>query len=136
MPEFQQGESVRYKPIGGTFSSLFYIPPCLCLLCTNSLGPETNSSESVGVIRQVRTTDSNMTNRNVAASSEEPRYEVRYATVLLVGCVMQDIDVKRARSRTSILIRDRLSRNRISLGPRSRIQHMYITHVLQPELAI
>ena len=26
MPEFQQGDSVRYKPVGGTFKSIIRIP--------------------------------------------------------------------------------------------------------------
>lgn len=39
-------------------------------------GPDSHSSESVGVIRQVRTANANMTGRNVEASKDDPRYEV------------------------------------------------------------
>ncbi|EAW09778.1 DUF2945 domain-containing protein [Aspergillus clavatus NRRL 1] len=55
MPEFRKGDSVRYKPVGG---------------------PESHTSETVGVIREVSTKPTQLTGRNVAASEEEPRYEI------------------------------------------------------------
>lgn len=55
MPAYRKGDTVRYKPVGG---------------------PESHTSETVGVIREVRTEDSQLTGRNVVASPEEPRYEI------------------------------------------------------------
>ncbi|KAI9928974.1 hypothetical protein AWENTII_001359 [Aspergillus wentii] len=52
---YRQGESVRYKPVGG---------------------PESKTSESTGVIREVSTSPTQLTGRNVAASEDEPRYEI------------------------------------------------------------
>lgn len=40
-------------------------------------GPESKTSESVGIVREVRTASANLTGRQVEASEEEPRYEVR-----------------------------------------------------------
>ncbi|KAF2275417.1 uncharacterized protein EI97DRAFT_467991 [Westerdykella ornata] len=55
MPQFKQGSSVRYKPVGG---------------------PESNTSESVGTIKSILTEHGQQAGRNVAASEEEPRYEI------------------------------------------------------------
>ncbi|KAJ5601734.1 hypothetical protein N7510_011268 [Penicillium lagena] len=55
MPAYRKGESVRYKPVGGR---------------------ESHTSETVGVIRDVSTHDTSLTGRNVAASADEPRYEI------------------------------------------------------------
>ncbi|GAQ04271.1 hypothetical protein ALT_1592 [Aspergillus lentulus] len=57
MPDYRKGEKVRYKPVGG---------------------PESKTSEAVGIIREVATQPTQMTGRNVAASDEEPRYTVSY----------------------------------------------------------
>lgn len=78
MPGYQTGESVRYKPVGGMFPSVYpYLVPLVqqILICQIK-GPESHTSESVGTIRQVSTTSTNLTGRNVEASKEEPRYEV------------------------------------------------------------
>ncbi|BDD57073.1 hypothetical protein MPDQ_007417 [Monascus purpureus] len=55
MPEYRKGDCVRYKPVGG---------------------PESKTSESVGIIREVSTQPTMLTGRNVEASSDEPRYEI------------------------------------------------------------
>lgn len=44
----------------------------------NDTGPDSKTSEAVGTIRGVATEDQNMTHRNVHASEEHPRYEVRF----------------------------------------------------------
>ncbi|KAJ9294034.1 hypothetical protein DTO271G3_7162 [Paecilomyces variotii] len=54
MPQYRVGQEVRYKPVGG---------------------PASHTSESVGVIREVITEPGNLTNRNVEASRQNPRYE-------------------------------------------------------------
>ncbi|RXW15974.1 hypothetical protein EST38_g9880 [Candolleomyces aberdarensis] len=54
-PQFQEGDSVRYKPIGG---------------------PDSNTPESVGVVRSVLTAPGRQADRNVQASEESPRYEI------------------------------------------------------------
>ncbi|KAJ6083146.1 hypothetical protein PENARI_c032G06176 [Penicillium arizonense] len=55
MPSYAKGQKVNYKPVGGAAS---------------------NTSQSVGIIREVSTGNTNMTGRNVAASDDEPRYEI------------------------------------------------------------
>jgi len=55
MPQYKEGQTVRYKPVGG---------------------PDSNTSESIGVVKQVITEPGNQANRNVQASEEEPRYEI------------------------------------------------------------
>ncbi|KAJ5541455.1 hypothetical protein N7494_006531 [Penicillium frequentans] len=55
MPMFHQGQRVSYKPVGG---------------------PDSNTSASVGVIREIATKPTNLTGRSVVASDEEPRYQV------------------------------------------------------------
>ncbi|KAI9830584.1 MAG: hypothetical protein M1826_004610 [Phylliscum demangeonii] len=55
MPQYKVGQKVRYKPIGG---------------------PDSNTSESTGTIKNVITEPGNMTDRNVDASEESPRYEI------------------------------------------------------------
>lgn len=42
----------------------------------NQPGPESHTSDSIGIIREVSTVPTNLTGRNVEASEEEPRYEV------------------------------------------------------------
>ncbi|BCR85747.1 DUF2945 domain-containing protein [Aspergillus chevalieri] len=53
--EYDEGDVVRYKPVGG---------------------PDSKTSEAVGTIRSVATEDQNMTHRNVHASKQNPRYEI------------------------------------------------------------
>ncbi|KAJ5539995.1 hypothetical protein N7513_008327 [Penicillium frequentans] len=55
MPMFHQGQRVSYKPVGG---------------------PDSNTSASVGVIREIATKPTNLTGRSVVASDEEPRYQI------------------------------------------------------------
>ncbi|KAH1545682.1 hypothetical protein LV164_008342 [Aspergillus fumigatus] len=64
MPDYRKGEKVRYKPVGG---------------------PESKTSEAVGIIREVATEPTQMTGRNVAASDEEPRYTVSYYFIQCVA---------------------------------------------------
>lgn len=123
MPEFQQGDSVRYKPVGGTFSPHFPFFSLYPYSVLNLSGPDSNSSESVGVIRQVRTASSNMTGRNVEASGEDPRYEVCIGFFAVVDLFIrvQNTNVgERARSRTNTPARNRPSRNRTLSGLRSK----------------
>ncbi|KAF6749874.1 hypothetical protein DFP72DRAFT_911942 [Ephemerocybe angulata] len=54
-PQFKEGESVRYKPIGG---------------------PDSHTSESTGTIKDVLTEPGRQADRNVQASQEHPRYEI------------------------------------------------------------
>lgn len=56
MVSYKTGETVRYKPVGG---------------------PDSNTSESTGTIRGVLTSPGVQADRNVQASQEQPRYEVR-----------------------------------------------------------
>ncbi|KAJ5792992.1 uncharacterized protein N7503_008970 [Penicillium pulvis] len=55
MPIFHQGQRVSYKPVGG---------------------PDSNTSASVGIIREIATKPTNLTGRSVVASDEEPRYQI------------------------------------------------------------
>ncbi|CAP86807.1 hypothetical protein E8E15_005071 [Penicillium rubens] len=55
MPQYRNGQTVRYKPVGG---------------------PESRTSESVGFIRSVLTEPGNQAHRNVDASEDQPRYEI------------------------------------------------------------
>ncbi|KAJ2915624.1 hypothetical protein MD484_g4787, partial [Candolleomyces efflorescens] len=54
-PQFQKGDSVRYKPVGG---------------------PDSNTPQSVGVVKDVLTQPGKQADRNVQASEENPRYEI------------------------------------------------------------
>lgn len=53
--KYQVGQKVRYKPVGG---------------------PDSQTSESTGTIKQVITEPGTMSDLNVDASPEEPRYEI------------------------------------------------------------
>ncbi|KAK4107523.1 hypothetical protein N656DRAFT_840342 [Canariomyces notabilis] len=55
MAGYKQGQTVRYKPIGG---------------------PDSNTPESVGKIMNVLTEPGQQAGRNVQASSDNPRYEI------------------------------------------------------------
>ncbi|KAI0971776.1 hypothetical protein F4678DRAFT_479210 [Xylaria arbuscula] len=56
MAKYSEGQIVRYKPVGG---------------------PDSNSSESTGVITNVLTEPGRQADRNVQASAREPRYEIQ-----------------------------------------------------------
>ncbi|KAM0433515.1 hypothetical protein ACHAPT_004395 [Fusarium lateritium] len=58
MPQYKTGESVRYKPVGG---------------------PDSNTPESTGTIKDVLTEPGVQADRNVQASSDNPRYEIENA---------------------------------------------------------
>ncbi|EAW09086.1 DUF2945 domain-containing protein [Aspergillus clavatus NRRL 1] len=55
MPQYRNGQSVLYKPIGGR---------------------DSNTAESTGTIRSVLTEPGNQAGRNVQASEDDPRYEI------------------------------------------------------------
>ncbi|KAI9373918.1 hypothetical protein BJX61DRAFT_541280 [Aspergillus egyptiacus] len=55
MPRYQNGQTVEYKPVGG---------------------PESRTSVSTGTIKSVLTEPGQQADRNVAASEENPRYEI------------------------------------------------------------
>ncbi|KAM5450640.1 hypothetical protein MaudCBS49596_004171 [Microsporum audouinii] len=55
MPQYRQGQNVRYKPVGG---------------------PDSNTSESIGCIMSVLTEPGTQAGRNVDASKSNPRYEM------------------------------------------------------------
>ncbi|KAK4096361.1 hypothetical protein N658DRAFT_480762 [Parathielavia hyrcaniae] len=55
MPQYQEGEQVRYKPVGG---------------------PDSKTSESTGTIKSCLTEPGRQAERNVQASEEQPRYEI------------------------------------------------------------
>jgi hypothetical protein len=74
MPQYRVNDQVRYKPVGGmsnTQKRLFYIK-----IISNPSGRESNTSETVGVVRQVITEPGSLTGRQVQASNDNPRYEV------------------------------------------------------------
>lgn len=72
--EYDEGDIVRYKPVGGMPS--FFLSTVQTMLMDDT-GPDSKTSEAVGTIRGVTTQDQNMTQRNVHASKEHPKYEVR-----------------------------------------------------------
>ncbi|PGH28052.1 hypothetical protein AJ80_00307 [Polytolypa hystricis UAMH7299] len=56
MPLYHQGMNVRYKPVGG---------------------PESRTAESIGLIKSVLTSTTQQGGRTIAASEEDPRYEIQ-----------------------------------------------------------
>ncbi|KAI1094688.1 hypothetical protein F5B19DRAFT_490225 [Rostrohypoxylon terebratum] len=56
MVQYKEGQTVRYKPVGG---------------------PGSNTSESTGRITDVLTKPGMQADRNVQASADEPRYEIQ-----------------------------------------------------------
>jgi len=74
MPQFRVGQHVRYKPVGG---------------------PDSKTSESTGIIREVITEPGNMTGRNVAASPEEPRYEIENTQTHKRSAIKEDNIIER-----------------------------------------
>ncbi|EFR04865.1 hypothetical protein MGYG_07868 [Nannizzia gypsea CBS 118893] len=55
MPQYKEGQNVRYKPVGG---------------------PDSNTPESTGCIMSVLTEPGTQAGRNVDASESRPRYEI------------------------------------------------------------
>ncbi|KAJ5723342.1 hypothetical protein N7488_001377 [Penicillium malachiteum] len=55
MPAFHTGQRVNYKPVGG---------------------PNSNTSASIGVIREIATQPTALTGRSVDASEAMPRYQI------------------------------------------------------------
>ncbi|KAI1757738.1 hypothetical protein F4782DRAFT_525551 [Xylaria castorea] len=55
-PKYSNGQSVRYKPVGG---------------------PDSNTSESTGKIMDILTEPGMQADRHVQASRQEPRYEIQ-----------------------------------------------------------
>ncbi|GES62106.1 hypothetical protein ATEIFO6365_0005008200 [Aspergillus terreus] len=55
MPQYRNGQTVRYKPVGG---------------------PESHTSESVGTIKSILTEPGIQAERQVQASEDQPRYEI------------------------------------------------------------
>ncbi|KAK0752443.1 hypothetical protein B0T18DRAFT_479006 [Schizothecium vesticola] len=55
MPAYKPGQTVKYKPIGG---------------------PDSNTPESTGKIKDVLTEPGQQAGRNVNASEDSPRYEI------------------------------------------------------------
>jgi hypothetical protein len=89
-PKFSSGDNVRYKPVGGKYRlcsilnpnlSCIYQPtrgpPSPLLTRSSPPGPDSNTSESTGVIQDVITEPGMQASRHVQASAQEPRYEVR-----------------------------------------------------------
>ncbi|KAJ9639001.1 hypothetical protein H2201_005911 [Coniosporium apollinis] len=58
MPQYSEGDTVRYKPVGG---------------------PDSNTSESTGTIKKVLTEPDTVGDRHVNASDDDPRYEIENA---------------------------------------------------------
>ncbi|CAI6075971.1 unnamed protein product [Clonostachys chloroleuca] len=56
MAQYKTGQSVRYKPVGG---------------------PDSKTSESIGVVTDVLTEPGIQAERNVQASPDAPRYEIQ-----------------------------------------------------------
>ncbi|KAI1116208.1 hypothetical protein F5Y14DRAFT_408538 [Nemania sp. NC0429] len=97
-PKYASGQSVRYKPVGGEWPLIFsFLGQHKSLLIphndgtlnnagglinafASSTGPDSNTSESTGVIRNVLTEPGMQASRHVQASVDEPRYEVRDAS--------------------------------------------------------
>lgn len=77
MPAYKKGERVNYKPVGGKSSRPEIHTPKNPHAYNVTLGPQSHTSQSVGVIREIATqAGASMTGRQVEASEEEPRYQV------------------------------------------------------------
>lgn len=75
MPAFHPGQTVSYKPVGGR---RFYAASRFSHSRLNvHLGPNSNTSTSTGIIRDVATEPAALTGRSVTASEHMPRYQVR-----------------------------------------------------------
>ncbi|OQD89645.1 hypothetical protein PENANT_c002G01483 [Penicillium antarcticum] len=55
MPNYEKGQKVNYRPVGGA---------------------DSKTNKSVGIIRDISTSNTNLTGRSVSASDDMPRYEI------------------------------------------------------------
>ncbi|KAI9887977.1 MAG: hypothetical protein M1823_000234 [Watsoniomyces obsoletus] len=69
MAKYKVGETVVYKPVGG---------------------PDSNTSESTGTIVSVLEEPGEMTDRNVDASPENPRYEIENTNTGKKSAIKED----------------------------------------------
>jgi hypothetical protein len=74
MPQYRVNDQVRYKPVGGMSKPN---KKALKRISTNLPGRESNTSESVGIVKKVITEPGSLTGRQVQASQADPRYEVQ-----------------------------------------------------------
>lgn len=92
-PQYKSGETVRYKPVGGT--SLSSVSPSSTLTVTISTGPDSNTPESTGTIKNVLTEPGRQAERNVQASEDDPRYEVCLRTLAFAGIFHPNVSLDR-----------------------------------------
>lgn len=74
MPQFNRGQTVHYKPVGG----MLFCPASSwgrLLTYDHWQAPESHTAESTGIVRDVLTEPGMQADRNVNASRENPRYE-------------------------------------------------------------
>ena len=79
MPRYTNGQSVQYKPVGGTSEIISFETQGTQKRWANRLltpGPESRTSVSTGTIKSVLTEPGNQADRYVDASEGNPRYEV------------------------------------------------------------
>ncbi|KAL4932446.1 DUF2945 domain-containing protein [Aspergillus undulatus] len=69
MPRYSNGQMVSYRPVGG---------------------PDSNTSTSTGTIKSVLTESGKQADRNVQASSDNPRYEIENSNTGKVTSVYED----------------------------------------------
>ncbi|KAK7057896.1 hypothetical protein R3P38DRAFT_2843560 [Favolaschia claudopus] len=67
-PQYKNGQTVRYKPVGG---------------------PDSNTPESVGTIKGVLTEPGMQADLHVNASEEDPRYEIENANTGKVSAIYE-----------------------------------------------
>lgn len=83
MARYSNGDKVAYKPVGGTPQiTLSSVAPLEILIEQSFIGPDSNTPESTGTIKSVLTEPGQQAGLNVQASSDNPRYEVRFC-----GCL-------------------------------------------------
>ncbi|KAF3404101.1 hypothetical protein DPV78_002708 [Talaromyces pinophilus] len=70
MPQYKVNDSVRYKPVGAYWNTRSHLIGYLII------GPQSHTSETVGVIKEVLTSPGNLTGRQVQATEQDPRYEI------------------------------------------------------------
>lgn len=73
MAKYNTGDQVRYKPVGGMSARRVTLMP----VSDEGTGPDSNTSESTGTIKGVLTSPGQQASRNVQASDDMPRYEVK-----------------------------------------------------------
>ncbi|KAJ5293845.1 hypothetical protein N7508_008666 [Penicillium antarcticum] len=59
MPNYEKGQKVNYRPVGDSIT-----------------GADSKTNKSVGIIRDISTSNTNLTGRSVSASDDMPRYEI------------------------------------------------------------